>query len=152
MVEINLNTQIIADLTEHGEKILRRHYEKLAKKNQKIDIESAIGSHYQFANKYSFTMWEFAFIFGDSMYAGGENIVENNDIAIEEKHLKNVDFDLSDYQIKISTKRQEMIFTIASIEIDATPESNEYIEILQTDDQTGRVNVTTTKNMLKTFI
>ncbi len=150
MVELNLNAQIIADLTEFGEKILRKHYEKMQKKNHKIDVEAAIGSHFQFANKYNFTLWEFAAIFGDTLYNGGSNIVDNNDIAIDPKDLKG-NTDIVDNQIKISTKRQSIIFDIRTIEIDNADGEKDYIEIVREDDIPGVV-VTTSKNMLKAFI
>ena len=149
MVELNLNTQIIADLTDFGEKILRKHYEKIQKKNPKIDAEVAIGSHFQFANKYKFTLWEFASIFGDAMYNGGPNIVDNNDIAIDEKdiHIS----DVLENQIKVSTRRQSLIFDVRSIEIDNAEDGSDYIEIKR-DDEVPGVVVSTSKNMLKAFI
>jgi len=150
MVELNLNAQIIADLTDFGETILRKYYEKIQKKNPKIDAEAAIGSHFQFANKYKFTLWEFAAIFGDSMYNGGLNIVENNDIAIEEKDLKGVT-DVGENQIRILTKRQSLTFDIRSIEIDNAEDGSDYIEIKR-DNEIPGVVVSTSKNMLKAFI
>jgi len=83
------------------------------------------------------------------MYNGGANIVDNNDIAIDEKDIHITD--VLENQIKVSTRRQSLIFDIRSIEIDNAEDGNDYIEIKR-DDEIPGVVVSTSKNMLKAFI
>ena len=147
MIELNLNTMIIADLTEVGEKILRKYYEKLAKKNTKIDVDVHVEHHLEFANKYKFSLWEFAAIFGDSMYNGGPNVVDENTIAINEDDLDYKPNEINDDEIQIRTKRQSITFSISSIEIDTS--GKDVIQIERDDDGT---HVITSKNMLKPYL
>lgn len=151
MIQVNLNQKIEVDLTPYGEEILTKHYEKLAKKNDKIDARTAIASHHKFADKYDFALWEFMSIFGDTMYNGNNKVVaEDNEIILlieNPNFVSNVEED----KIRVQTKRQTIEFTVSSIRIEEfNEEDGDFITLSLTDGR--NVDVMTTPNMLKTYI
>jgi len=75
MKEFNINDYIKVKLTKHGQKIHISYYEKfdtygVNKKFYKPEIDNEGYTEYQ--------LWEFMNIFGEHMFNGADQLIENN--------------------------------------------------------------------------
>jgi len=75
-MEINVNRQILVSLTDHGEDVLRKHYEAFMSK----PAAQAILVLNRKEAKYKFTLWEFMKIFGKEYYMGTYKIPTVNNV------------------------------------------------------------------------
>ena len=72
-IEMNLNDQVKVKLTEHGKEILEKYYDKPV-------------SNYDKNGYRTFSIWEFANIFGKEFYNGQmKPSIVNNNLVIEIK-------------------------------------------------------------------
>lgn len=81
MKKFNVNGMIECKLTEHGEKILRNYYSQFELDDEMF--KHAIRKEPNGNNR--FELWFFGHVFGNSMYCGAENIVEENVVYFQEK-------------------------------------------------------------------
>ena len=99
MNHININEEIITELTPYGEEILEKyvHYINNALFDRTYFINIPNKSETMFTkdfyiyekneNKiiYKFVLWDFMHIFGKEMYMGNKNIIKNNLITFLKK-------------------------------------------------------------------
>ena len=81
MKKFNINGMIECKLSDNGEKILRNYYSRFELDDEMF--KHAIRKEPNGNNR--FELWFFGHVFGNSMYNGAENIVEENVIYFQEK-------------------------------------------------------------------
>lgn len=80
-IAININNKIKVKLTDFGKSILDKEVNKLKQISEAPDNYTPYETD---DNGYTeFQLWQFMSIFGDSLYNGNRQIIENNEILVE---------------------------------------------------------------------
>lgn len=84
MKKFNINGLVECKLTDHGEKILRDYYSKFELDDEMF--KHAIRKEPNGNNR--FELWFFGHVFGNTMYNGAKNVIEDNLIYLQENDLE----------------------------------------------------------------